>query len=139
MRTLAKIGDQLAVSAALVCAIHCFFAPVVVALVTSFQALAIVSDERFHFWMMLGVLPTSVATLAMGCKKHKKATFLAIGFFGLGVLFFASLWGHQVLGCTYEKYLTLAGSLIISFAHINNYLYCRKEKCEESQSSCEAC
>ena len=88
---------------------------------------------------MIGVLPTSLITLAMGCRKHKKNNFLSIGLFGLMILCFATLWGHQILGCTYEKYLTLTGSLIISFAHINNYLLCRKDKCEESKSSCKTC
>ena len=139
MKAIPKFGDQLAVSAALICAIHCFFTPVLIALIPSLQALAILNDESFHLWMMAGVLPTSLMTLAMGCRKHKKKIYLAFGLLGFFTLFFAALWGHQLLGCTYEKYLTLLGALLISFVHVNNYLRCRKEKCEESEATCQVC
>ena len=130
MRTLTRIGDQLAVSAALLCAIHCLFTPVVLALLPSIQSLTFVEDEAFHLWMVMGVLPTSLFALVMGCRKHKKPTFLAIGSLGLAILFSAAVWGHELVGCRYEKYLTLAGSGLVSFAHIKNYLMCRKQDCE---------
>lgn len=139
MRTLARIGDQLAVSAALLCAVHCFFTPVFIAMMPSLQVLSIVGDESFHFWMMVGVLPTSLITLVMGCRKHKRNIFLAIGLLGLSILVFSAIWGHKIFGCKYEKYVTLTGSLVISFAHINNYFLCRKKKCQGLEISCEIC
>ena len=130
MKKIIQIGDQLAVSISLICAIHCFLAPVLVVMVPSFQTLSIADDEVFHFWLMIGVLPTSFVTLAMGCRRHKKYTFLAIGLFGLSVMAVASLWVHDWLGCDYERWATLVGSCIIVFAHINNYLLCRKKNCD---------
>ena len=139
MSTITRIGDRLAVGAALLCAIHCFLTPVFIAMLPSLQALSILDDEKFHFWMMIGVLPTSLIALAMGCKKHKRFTFLGIGLLGLVVLVFAALWGHDLLGCKYERYLTLTGSLIISIAHINNYRLCRSSNSGAIEPSCEAC
>lgn len=136
MRALTKIGDQLALSATLICAVHCFLAPVLITLLPSFRALSFLNDDSFHAWMLVGVLPTSLFTLAMGCKKHKKSTFFVIGFLGLSLLFFTAFWGHQLLGGTYEKYLSLAGSMVIAYAHINNYVLCREDKCRRSDTSC---
>ena len=136
MSTLVKIGDQLSVGAALLCGIHCFMTPIIFALLPSLKAYTILNSHNFHFWMLIAVLPTSLITLAMGCKKNQKNTFFIIGLVGLSILIFSTFWGHQLFGCKYEKYLTLLGSLIISFAHINNYLLCRKNKCNHIGFSC---
>ncbi|MDD9950876.1 MAG: MerC domain-containing protein [Zetaproteobacteria bacterium] len=140
MRKIAQMGDPLAVGISLICTVHCFLAPVLMTMLPSLKALSITDDASFHFWMMVGILPTSLITLAMGCRKHKKHTFLLIGLVGLLVLGVASLWGHQLFGCKYEKYITLVGTCMMSFAHINNYLLCRHANCDahvlSTPSSC---
>ena len=134
MKKLTQIGDQLAVSLSLICAIHCFAGPIIIALLPSFQILSCSNNESVHYWMMFGILPSSLISLGMGCRKHKKLNFLLMGLIGLTVLTIASIWGHQLLGCKYEKYLTLLGSCIIAFAHVNNYLLCRKADCNTYQA-----
>ncbi|MFK7873719.1 MAG: MerC domain-containing protein [Oligoflexales bacterium] len=130
MKSMSQMGDQLSVGLSMLCAVHCFVLPVFMALVPSLQVLSFASDESFHFWMMVGVLPTSLATLWMGCHKHKEYGFLAVGLLGLSILAFAAIWGHALFGCKYEKYITLLGSGLISFAHIKNYFKCKHENCD---------
>ena len=131
---MTQIGDQLAVSLSLICAIHCFAGPILVALLPSFKLLSCSNNESVHFWMMFAILPSSLVSLAMGCRKHNKLNFLLIGFVGLVVLTLASIWGHQLFGCKNEKYVTLLGSCIVAFAHVNNFLLCRSSNCENHGS-----
>ena len=129
MKSIHHIGDKLAVGLSIACALHCFVFPVLLATLPSLGALTIGNDESFHLWMLVGVLPTSCLTLAMGCREHKRIIFLVIGLTGLFVLSVSAIWGHDLVGCSNEKYLTLLGSSCLTFAHINNYLQCRKVKC----------
>ena len=129
MKKSGNFGDKLAVSLSLACGVHCFLAPVLVALLPSLKALSITQSPDFHFWMLFCVLPTSMYTLTMGCQKHKRFSFLVFGFLGLGIVTFAAIWGHDLFGCKVEKYITLLGSSIICLAHFRNYLECRKAAC----------
>ena len=126
MKKISQIGDQFAVSLSLICAIHCFASPILMALLPSFQILSCSNNETVHFWMMFGILPSSLFSLGMGCRKHKKLNFLGVGLLGLTILVLTSIWGHQLFGCKNEKYVTLLGSCIVSYAHISNYLKCLK-------------
>ncbi|MBC61470.1 MAG: hypothetical protein CMP11_03355 [Zetaproteobacteria bacterium] len=134
MKSVSQFGDQVALTMSLLCAVHCFATPILVSTLPAFQALSCENSESIHFWMMLGVVPSSAISLLMGCRKHKEQTFLIIGFLGLSILIFASIWGHELFGCCYEKYITLLGSSIISFAHINNYFLCRHSNCKNHNS-----
>lgn len=134
-KNVIQIGDRLAVGISLLCAVHCFLTPILVALLPSVQALSIIDDEAFHSWLLMGVLPTSFLTLVMGCRRHKKYSFFLLGILGLFVLVSAGLWIEEHLGCDYERWATLAGSCIIAIAHANNYRLCRKMDCDLIQDS----
>ena len=130
MNKVNEIGDKLALSLSFICAIHCFVMPILLALMPSLQLFACANNENVHLWMMFAILPTSLISLVVGCRKHKNFSFLMIASVGLLILAFSAIWGHQLFGCRYEKYVTLTGSAILSVAHIKNYLFCRRDNCD---------
>ena len=132
------IGDKIAVSISFLCAIHCFAFPILLTILPSLQFL---NCNDVHFWTLVVVIPTSLLSLTLGCSKHKNKTYLSIALVGLAILSYAALWGHQTFGCQNEKYVTLFGSCILSFAHIRNYLHCRKtdKKTFSLQSHSDCC
>ncbi|MFK7825438.1 MAG: MerC domain-containing protein [Oligoflexales bacterium] len=121
--------DKFAIGLSVLCSIHCLLLPVVMLLVPSLAALSIADDELFHKWMIAGVLPISLFALTMGCRKHGKYTFLALGSLGVVLLSLAAFWGHELVGESGEKYITLASSFLIALAHFNNHRLCQKKHC----------
>ena len=85
--------DRVAISLAMVCAVHCLVLPVLIILLpiiaTSFFA-----HENFHLWMLLLVLPTTGLSIFMGCRRHKDKWVAALTVAGL--LF---LGGFVISGC----------------------------------------
>ena len=130
MKQLVQVGDRLAIGISLVCAVHCFLTPFLLALLPSLKSLAIAEDEVFHTWLLIAVLPTSLFTLTMGCRRHKKFMFFGIGCLGLGFLLAAGFIIDPLFGCEYERWATLAGSCLVAFAHFNNFMSCRAKACD---------
>ena len=129
MNSLQAISDKTAVSLSLVCAIHCLAMPMAVVLLPSVAALSL-SDEAFHIWLLVAVLPFSIYALTMGCKKHKRYRLLLIGGAGLLVLSFAGFFGHDTLGHAWERWLTLIGASVIALGHLWNHRLClRHDEC----------
>ena len=120
--------DKFAIGLSLLCSLHCLLFPVLILLVPSLAALSIADDDMFHKWMIAGVLPTSFFALTMGCRKHGKYTFLALGTLGVIMLSIAAFWGHDLLGESGERYLTIASSFLIALAHFNNHRLCEKRR-----------
>jgi len=81
----ASILDHLAISMAVVCAIHCLVTPVLLVvlpiLATSFWV-----NEDFHLWMLLLVIPTTTLAVVSGCHRHKDRMVLAFAALGLCLL-----------------------------------------------------
>ena len=117
-----QFGDILAVSLSFLCGIHCFAIPILLTILPSFKFL---SETNVHLWIMVGIIPTSLISLVLGFNKHKNKSYLMTALIGLILLAFAAVWGDQIFGCENEKYVTLLGSSILSFAHIKNFLSCR--------------
>jgi len=84
------------------------------------------SDEAFHVWMVMAVIPISIYALTMGCKKHKRYPMLLIGIVGLVVLGVAAFMGHDLLGHELEKVFTVIGASVIAIAHVWNYRLCQQ-------------
>ena len=68
--SVTAVLDKLAVTTSSVCAIHCLALPV---MLTIFPALgnSFFGDEHFHEMLLLAVVPMSMISLTIGCKKHK--------------------------------------------------------------------
>jgi len=82
-------------------------------------------DELFHRLLLVGVVPLSAFALLMGCRKHKNRNVVIWGGAGLLVMIFAAFLGHDLVGETGEKGLTLLGSALIIVGHYGNYRLCR--------------
>ena len=122
--------DRMAIGLSVMCTVHCFATPVILALLPSFAVLRI-DSEQFHLWILAAVLPTSLLALSLGCKKHKLKRYMACGVIGLSFMICAVLLGHEIA----EKALTLIGSAFIAVAHWFNYQQCLKQNDEKCPCS----
>jgi hypothetical protein len=52
------------------------------------------------------------------------------GLAGVSILIVSALLGHEILGEVSERVSTVAGSVIIAFAHMKNFSLCRQSNCE---------
>ena len=130
MKLTQTTADKLAIGLSLMCTVHCFATPVILALLPSFAVLQI-NAEQFHLWVLAVVLPTSLLALNLGCKKHKRTRYMACGVVGLAFLIIAVLLGQEEA----EKALTLIGSAFIALAHWFNYQQCFKKNNENCPCS----
>ncbi len=124
MKNLQPTADKVAISMSILCLLHCLVLPLMMALTPSILALPM-SDEAFHIWMIIGVVPISFYALTMGCKNHKRHQVLYLGGIGMLILSVAAFFGHDLLSEVLEKALTAIGALIIAIAHIRNYRLCQ--------------
>ena len=120
--------DKLAVSASTLCAIHCLFLPVILVV---FPALGttLFGEELFHVLLLWLVIPLSVIALSLGCRQHKDLLVAVIGLVGLTFLILAASIGHDFLGETNERILTIMGAAVIAMGHLRNYRLCSREEC----------
>ncbi len=147
--------DKLAMSMAVVCAIHCLVTPVALValpiLATTFWV-----DESFHLWMLFLVIPTTGLSVMMGCRKHKDRWVMGLAASGITLLFAALLIGHPGLfaflsqdgahahaACcvhhgesgsgaylTAESAITSVGGFLLIAGHYRNFRLCRHSRCE---------
>ena len=120
--------DAAAVLLSGICMLHCLALPL---LLTVFPILnvSILSEEVFHFIMLVVILPISVVALTIGCRLHKDMWTMVLGAIGLGILTVMAIGGHHLFGITGERLVTSLGGLILAFAHIQNYRCCRRDDC----------
>lgn len=126
MINLQTLTDKTAMGLSLICTIHCIVLPIAMVLLPSVAALSM-DDARFHQWMLVAVVPTSLFALTMGCRKHKRYRIFLWGATGLVTLGLAAYLGHDTLGELGEKLLTLVGACIIAFGHLRNHRLCRRQ------------
>lgn len=131
MNELQKPADKIAISLSVLCAVHCFATPMLIVLIPAFASLPL-GSESLHFWMVVGVLPISLFSLTLGCKKHRKFHVASIGLIGLALMVIAVAGEAIGFGEVMEKALTLSGALLIALAHFWNY-----RLCQQGGHSCE--
>jgi hypothetical protein len=127
--SLQKPLDRLAIAASSLCAVHCLLAPGLLVLIPALAS-TIVGDESFHRLLLWWVVPTSSLALLLGCRRHKDWLVFVLGVLGLGQLILTVHFGHDVLGETGEKAVTMLGSVILSISHLRNHRLCRRYACE---------
>ncbi|GAA5219011.1 MerC domain-containing protein [Corallincola platygyrae] len=121
--------DRFAIGVSLLCAIHCALLPVAIAMIPA-MAGTMFADESFHMILVGVVLPTSALALLFGCRKHGHWRVLGWGAAGLLSLVLALVIGHDVFGEFGEKGMTLLGSAMVAYGHIQNFRFCRVDKCQ---------
>ena len=128
---LQLIADRIAIGLSAACALHCAVVPLMLA-VLPILASTPLGDEGFHRAMLWIILPSSGIALTLGCRRHKDLAVLICGAAGLVILTFAAVAGHELVGETGERLLTLGGAAVLSLAHLRNYVLCRKAGCDHS-------
>ena len=144
--------DSLAISMAVVCAVHCLLTPILLIL---FPILATTFwvQENFHLWMLLFVLPTTGFAMFLGCRKHKDAFVIGFSVLGLACLLAVSLYesffhlgqmlqhSSECVKCTqggWKTYLSattfanMLGGSFLAGAHVRNYRLCRRLQCSHN-------
>jgi cytochrome c biogenesis factor len=137
MDTISKLTpllDKVAVSTSAVCAIHCLCLPLLLGVFPAMGA-TLLGDEFFHVLLLWMVIPLSLVTLSLGCKKHKSRLVAVMGLIGLTFLVIAASAGHDVLGAAGERATTLIGATAIAAGHLRNYMLCRRIDCDH-QADC---
>ena len=114
--------DALAMLFSGLCLIHCLALPLLVAALP-LAASSLVADERFHQWLLLGAVPTSVIALGWGWRRHRDSLVAWLGIIGLLLMVFAA-FGIQIglLDARGERVLTVIGAVLLAIAHLRNYL-----------------
>ncbi|MDP2561181.1 MerC domain-containing protein [Psychrobium sp. 1_MG-2023] len=127
MKIVTTSLDKSAIALSILCLIHCLALPVFLVL---FPVIAItaINQELFHALLLLCVLPISIAALIMGCKQHNQLSVAFYGGLGLVALVVAVTYGESQLGAMGEKVLTTIGTVIIAFAHLQNYKLSKTSK-----------
>ena len=135
--------DRLGVGMALICAVHCLLTPILVVLLP-IVASSFWVNEYFHLGMLFMVIPLTVISFYMGCRKHHDIFLIILAVFGIGLLFSAVIFGcsscsggHSLFQIPdfrkfphgFESILTTLGGCLLVFAHIRNYRLCRKTDC----------
>lgn len=126
--------DALAVGLSALCMLHCLLVPVIVIAAPSMASYFFV-NEALHTWMVIAVIPVSAIALYNGWKQHRVLKISVIGALGLLILSSAAFLGHDLLSETWERYLTLAGTSIITLAHMWNYFLWKVEVIDEDNES----
>jgi len=127
--------DKLGIILSSVCLVHCLITPVAVTMLPIISLNTFVEDLLFHQLMLWIVLPTSVAALFLGCRKHKKIAIAGTGIIGMAILILVAAYGHDVFGEAGEKVATSIGGLILALSHYLNYRACQNITCEDKNCS----
>ena len=154
MSTVSKFTgmiDKLAISMAVLCAIHCLIVPILIVLVPLINTTFFVHKD-FHLWMLIAVFPTTLASILIGCRKHKDRFVLASCFLGLASLVLAFYLQQQGIvrceSCAAEggiseigsvAWINTLGGAFLVVAHSRNFYLCRKASCSKENSECKCC
>ena len=129
-------SDKIAASMSLICALHCLFVPSFFIAVSSTSALTI-DNEIIHYLLLIVTFPVSFYALHLGLKNHEKKGVFALGIAGLVLFVLAVIFGEAYAGETGEQVVTVIASLLVIYAHYQNYQICRKLECSSCHSSVE--
>ena len=125
MNNVQVTADKAAVVLSIACAVHCLLLPVALIVLPAIATLPL-GDESFHQMLLMGVIPVSMMAMLLGCRQHRNAWVAGTCLLGLGILLFAALFGHDLAGEAGEKILTVLGSAVVVFGHVQNYRRCQQ-------------
>lgn len=113
--------DALAIVFSGLCLLHCLALPVLVA-VLPLAASGVVADERFHQWLLLGAVPTSVVALGWGWRRHRDRRVALMGAAGMIFMVLAAIGiAFGWVDANAERVLTIVGAVLLALAHVRNY------------------
>lgn len=115
--TVSTFWDKLGIGISGVCAIHCLFLPVLVA-VLPLWGLATVLHDWLHPVFILLIAPTAYYASRRSHFDRKITGMLITGFL---LILFGWLFGHFWIGLLFETILTILGSIVLITGHWLNY------------------
>ncbi len=127
MKPITDYTDRFAIGLSSLCVLHCLASPLLVLLLPILTAIQF-DDEVFHSWLLAAVLPTSLLSLILGCRKHQNHKVLMLGITGLAILFLALFLEDYEVGELLEKAATVLGALVVASSHYLNYSLCRRDR-----------
>jgi hypothetical protein len=119
--------DRFAIGVSLLCLAHCLLTPVLLVVLPSISASLLLS-ENLHLNLVYVVIPSSLFALGMGCKRHRRRSFMVFGLCGLSFLILGVCIELIGLKHLWEQIFTILGALIIALAHLRNFQMCHKSK-----------
>ena len=134
MNYISNFTDRLAISLSALCVMHCLLTPLLIVFLPSILAIQL-ENEAFHRALLLIVIPTSVFSLVVVCKQHKRYQLLNIGLIGLLFLISATFMEGLANGELLEKTLTVIGACVLAVGHYLNFRLCNKKDQCDCQSS----
>ena len=126
---LSMLLDRASIGLSVICVLHCFATPILLAFAPSLLALP-VADEKFHAVLIFLILPASLVALTLGCRRHGDMSVVYWGCGGLVVLLGTLVLGHDLLGDAGEKVVTVFGSGLVVIGHTLNFRACRASTCQ---------
>ena len=126
---LSMLLDRASIGLSVICVLHCFATPILLAFAPSLLALP-VADEKFHAVLIFLILPASLVALTLGCRRHGDMSVVYWGCGGLVVLLGTLVLGHDLLGDAGEKIMTVFGSGLVVIGHTLNFRACRARTCQ---------
>ena len=145
------VVDKIAISMALLCAVHCLIVPILIVSLPLINTTFFVHED-FHLWMLIAVFPTTLASILLGCRKHKDKYVLFACAVGLGLLIVSFIMEQQGIAhcssCAQVEagglpsniaWLNSLGGLFLILAHSRNFYLCRKLSCCEKDGGNGCC
>lgn len=115
--TASAIWDRLGIGVSTVCAIHCLFFPVLIALMPV-ASVSSVSSDWLHPLFVILIAPTVYFAAK---RSHFARTVTSLLLAGFILILAGWLIGHYWLGFWAETVLTIGGSIVLITGHWRNY------------------
>lgn len=113
----ANVIEGAAVSASLICLVHCLALPFLLLLLPGIIGL-FARSEAFHYVALAMVVPTALAAFSVGYRRHGAVLPVLMGLTGICCLVIALIPGaHESI----ELWFTVAGSLLLVIGHSMNW------------------
>ena len=126
--------DKAAIGLSLLCVVHCLVTPIAIVMFPALGA-TFLAGETFHYALLFLVVPISLFSLGLGCRKHGHRDILLLGMSGVFLLCLIILVGEETLGELGEKLSTVAGAVVVASAHFRNFKACQDKKCHSTAES----
>ena len=126
--------DKAAIGLSLLCVVHCLVTPIAIVMFPALGA-TFLEGETFHYVLLFLVVPISLFSLGLGCRKHGHRDILLLGMSGVFLLCLIILVGEETLGELGEKLSTVAGAVVVASAHFRNFKACQDKKCHSTAES----
>ena len=129
MKFSQEMSDKLAISLSAICTLNCLLLPSIIVLSSGYISSQI-DSEAIHAFLISFAIPISIFALSRGYRNHKNLSVLTLGFSGLIIMILAFFFGEAVSEKSTEQFFTVAGSLLVVYAHYINYRTCNDLNCD---------